>query len=232
MKTTFHIALALTINFIFATSPAWCQTKQEIENKQSEIVEKLDINPEVIENSPVLQRWRNKIPNVLQDIRNQPSFRTRLQFGYSLFDGNSGVKVGFEDIFIVDKLTVSGEYQKTFNNNFENYGTDLNYYLLPLGDYVNFAPIFGYRNLQTPDYSTSGINLGVKLLLVLSRGGAADIAFTRSWVSAGTAEEVILTKLSASYAITQNIRFSTELGEQKSSGNKERQVGFLLEWMP
>ena len=75
------------------------------------------------------------------------------------------------------------------------------------------------------------MNLGVKLLLILSRGGGADIAFTRSWV-AGTAEEVTLTKLSTSYAITTNLRLSTELEQQKASRRKERQIGFLLEWMP
>ena len=70
------------------------------------------------------------------------------------------------------------------------------------------------------------------MLLVLSRGGGADIAFTRSWVAPGTAEEVTLTKLSASYAITNNLRFSTELEQQKASRRKERHIGFLLEWMP
>lgn len=225
MKTAFKIAFGLTIGLIFVASPAWCETQKEIENNE------LDINPEIIENSPVLQRWRLKVPNVLQDINNEPSFRTRLRFGYSRFGGNDGVKFGFEDIFIVDKLTLRGEYEKAFNNKFENYGADLNYYFLPLGGYLNFSPVVGYRNLQTSDYSSSGVNLGVKLLLVLSRGGGADIAFTRSWVAPGTAEEVALTKLSASYAITNNLRFSTELGQQKAGTEKERQVGLFLEWM-
>lgn len=221
MKTAFHIGFGLSISLIFATPRAWCETKQE-----------LDINPEVIESSPVLQRWLKEVPNVLADIKHKPSFRTRFRLGYSLIDGNSGVKVGFEDIFIVDKLTASGEYRQTFNQDYENYGADLNYYLLPLGSYVNFSPLVGYRSLQTSDDSTSGVNLGVKLLLVLSRGGGADIAFTRSWVALGTTEEVALTKLSASYAITTNLRFSTEFAQQKISSNRERQVGFFLEWMP
>ena len=225
MKTAFEIAFGLSIGLIFTASTAWCETSKEIENDE------LDIHPEVIENSPVLQRWRLKIPNVLQDIKDEPSFRTRIRLGYSQFDGNDGVKFGFEDIFIIDILTLRGEYEKAFNNNFENYGADFNYYLLPLGGYLNFSPIVGYRDLQTSDYSSSGVNLGVKLLLILSRGGGADIAFTRSWVSPGTAEEVALTKLSASYAITNNLRLSTELGLQKASGEKERQVGLFLEWM-
>ena len=231
MKTALNIAFGLSITLIFATTPAWCETKKEIGNEQSGIAEELDINPEVIENSPVLQRWQKKVPNVLKEIKNQPSFRTRLRLGYSQLDGNSGVKVGFEDIFIFDRLTASGEYQKAFNHKFENYGADLNYYLLPLGGYVNFAALVGYRNLQMSNNETKGVNLGVKFLLALSRGGGADIAFTRSWVSPGTAEEVILTKLAASYAITNTLRFSTELGEQKANGNKDRQLGFFVEWM-
>ncbi|MEL6459131.1 MAG: hypothetical protein AAFQ91_12865 [Cyanobacteria bacterium J06621_15] len=225
MKTAFKIAFGLSIGLTFTASTAWCEPKKEIENNE------LDIHPEVIKNSPVLQQWRLKIPNVLQDINNEPSFPTRLRFGYSQLDGSGGVKVGFEDIFIVDKLTLRGEYEKAFNNSFENYGADLNYYLLPLGGYLNFSPVIGYRYLHTSDFTSSGANLGVKLLLVLSRGGGADIAFTRSWISLGTSEEVALTKLSTSYAITDNLRFSTELGQQKSSGFRDRQVGFFIEWM-
>ncbi len=226
MKTAFNIAFWLSIGLIFVASPAWCETKKEIENN------KLDINPEVIDNSPVLQRWLNKVPNVLQDIKHKPSFRTRLRLGYSQLAGSDGVTFGFEDVLIVNRLTARGEYQKAFNNNFENYGVDVNYYLLPLGGYLNIAPLVGYRDLQTSDYSISGINLGVKLFLVLSRGGGADIAFTRNWVAPGSPEQVVSTKFSASYAVTKNIRFSTELGQQKTSEIRERQVGLFVEWMP
>lgn len=226
MKTAFNIAFGFIIGLTFTTLPALGETKKETKNSE------LDINPEVIQNSPVLQRWLNNVPNVLEDINNKPSFRTRLRFGYSQLDGDMGLKVGFEDIFIFNQITLSGEYQKALNNDFENYGADLNYYLLPLGSYVNFSPVFGYRDLQTSDYSSLGLNLGVKLLLVLSRGGAADIAFTQSWVALGTAEEVTITKLTASYAITNTLRFSTELGQQRTSGIRDRQVGFFVEWMP
>ena len=54
-----------------------------------------------IEDSPVLQRWQRQIPNVLEEIKNDPSFRTRLRLGYAYFPSQEqagGVNIGFEDI--------------------------------------------------------------------------------------------------------------------------------------
>ena len=146
----------------------------------------LDLSPEVIQGSPVLQRWLRQVPNVSKEIRNDPSFRTRLRLGYSQFPSTrqaAGVNVGVEDVFVARTgLTVSGEYQTAFNGKREAYGADLHYYVLPLGGYINFAPVVGYRHLETTRYSRDGLNLGARLLLVLSRGGAADVALTQSWV--------------------------------------------------
>ncbi|NET54098.1 MAG: hypothetical protein F6K09_37420, partial [Merismopedia sp. SIO2A8] len=38
--------------------------------------QELDLSPEIIEGSPVLRRWLEEVPNVLEEIRHQPSFRT------------------------------------------------------------------------------------------------------------------------------------------------------------
>ncbi|MEC4986499.1 MAG: hypothetical protein SAK42_20565, partial [Oscillatoria sp. PMC 1076.18] len=107
------------------TTPAWSQTPAE----------QLELDPEIIENSPVLQRWLESVPNVLEDIQNDPSFRTRIRFGYSQFpstDEAGGFIVGVEDIFLGNSnLTISGDYQASFNGERESYGADLNYYLLP-----------------------------------------------------------------------------------------------------
>ncbi len=70
------------------------------------------------------------------------------------------------------------------------------------------------------------------MLLVLSRGGAADIAITQSWVAPGTAEEVGLTTLSIGYAVTHNLRLSTDIQKQNSRQSKDNRVGIILEWMP
>ncbi|MBD2775464.1 hypothetical protein ICL16_26245 [Iningainema sp. BLCCT55] len=195
----------------------------------------LDLSPEVIEGSPVLQRWRRKVPNVLEDIRNDPSFCTRVRFGFSVFPSMGqafGVNVGVEDVFIGDGLTVSGEYQAAFNGKHEAYGVDLHYYLRPLGSYVNFAPVVGFRHLQTNSYSTDGVNLGARLLLVLSRDGAADISLTQSWVNPGTNEEVGLTSFSVGYAVTRNLRIATDIQKQNARRDKDSRVNIVLEWIP
>ncbi len=111
-------------------------------------------------------------------------------------------------------------------------GSRLRYYLRPLGSYVNVAPVVGYRNLETDRYSTDGVNLGARLLLVLSRGGAADISLTQSWVAPGTDEEVGLTTLSVGYALTRNLRLSTDIQKQNARQSKDSRVGIVLEWMP
>ena len=196
----------------------------------------LDLSPEIIENSPVLQRWRRQVPNVLEEIRNDPSFRTRLRLGYSQFPSTgqaAGFNVGVEDVFIGRSgLTVSGDYQRSFNGEREAYGADLRYYVLPLGGYVNIAPQVGYRNLTSGKFSTDGVNVGARLMLALSRTGAADISLTQSFVSPGSNEEVAITTLSVGYAVTRNLRLSTDIQRQNSKEDKDSRVGIVLEWMP
>ena len=196
----------------------------------------LELSPEIIENSPVLQRWRRQVPDVLDKIRNDPSFRTRLRLGYSQFPSTgqaSGFNVGVEDVFLGRTgLTVSGDYQRSFNGKREAYGADLRYYVLPLGSYVNIAPQVGYRNLTTGKFSTDGVNVGARLMLALSRTGAADVSLTQSFVSPGSNEEVGITTLSVGYAVTQNLRLSTDIQKQNSKEDKDSRVGIVLEWMP
>ncbi|RUT08511.1 hypothetical protein DSM106972_016790 [Dulcicalothrix desertica PCC 7102] len=211
------VFLCLCIN----PKPAYSQTP-------SPGAQDLDLSPEIINNSPVLQRWRRKVPNVLEDIKNDPSFRSRLRFGYF---PTVGVKVGAEDIQIdKTRFTISGEYYTTFNGKHTNYGGDINYYLRPLGSYVNVAPVLGYRHISTEKDSTNGVNVGAKLLLVLSRGGGGDISLTQTWVAPASNEEIGLTKLSVGYAITRKLRISTDI-EQQNGRQKESRAGIILEWM-
>ncbi len=198
--------------------------------------QELDLSPEIIENSPVLQRWLKKVPNVLDEIRHDPSFRTRVRLGYSQFPSTgqaAGFNVGVDDVFIGRTgLTVSGDYHRSFNGKRESYGTDLRYYVLPLGSYVNFAPQVGYRNLTTGNFSTDGVNVGARLMLALSRTGAADVSLTQSFVSPGSGDEVGITTLSFGYAVTHNLRVSTDIQKQNSKEEKDSRVGIVLEWMP
>jgi hypothetical protein len=195
----------------------------------------IDLDPEIIENSPVLQRWLHEVPDVLSEIRHDPSFRTRLRLGYSQFPANeqaAGFNVGIEDVFLGRTgLTASASYQRAFSRQQEAYGADLRYYVLPLGGYINAAPVIGYRHIDTDRYTVDGLNVGFRILLVPSRTGAADISFTQSWVAPGTNEEVGISTLSFGYALTHNLRLSTDLQKQNAPERKDSRVAIVLEWM-
>jgi hypothetical protein len=200
--------------------------------------EELELNPEIIENSPVLQRWLQEIPDVLKQIQDEPSFRTRIRFGYSQFPSNNntgGINVGVEDIFINKTgLTLSGEYYTDLNKNSDRLSVsgNLHYYILPLGNYVNIAPVVGYRYIQTNGYNTDGINVGARLVLALSPDGAADIFITQTFMSPGSNNEVGITNISAGYALTENLRLATDIEWQNSVKQKDNRFGIGLEWMP
>ena len=205
-------------------------------NAQTLTPSQLDIPPEVIEDSPTLQRWLEKIPDVSREIRRDPSFKSRLRLGYAYFpssDHGSGVYLGFEDLRLgKTPLTLRGEYQESGRGDRLTTGFDLQYYTLPLGLPVNIAPLLGYRYIQTDNYSTDGVNVGARLLLVLSRTGAADIALTQSFVSPTSGNEVGITSLSVGYAVTRQVRIAADIQAQNSRGGKDSRVGILLEWQP
>lgn len=241
------------LSLLWIVIPSWthssCQTVDTISTPTPEInltaqsnspshsaAQELELNPEMIENSPLLQRWLQEVPNVLEDIHHDPSFRTRFRFGYSQFPSTEqagGLTIGIEDIFINRSgFTVSGDYHTSFNGDREAFGVDLRYYLRPLGRYVNVAPLVGYRSLETGSYTTDGVNLGVKVQLSLSRTGAADVSLTQSFLSPGSEDEVGLTTLSVGYALTPDLRLSTDIQQQNSIEEKDSRVGIVLEWMP
>ncbi len=194
----------------------------------------LNLPPETIEQSPVLQQWIEEIPNVRSDIRNDPSFRTKIQVGYSFFpssDSTSGFAVGVDDVFIGETaLTVSADYQQNFRGDRTAYGADLHYYVLPLGSYVNLSPIVGYRHADSADdYSIDGANLGVRFRFVPARTGAADFTVDQSWV-VGDSEGLSVTHLNFGYALTSNLRLSTDLEWQSTADEGDSRVGVNLEW--
>jgi hypothetical protein len=195
----------------------------------------LDLDPALIEASPVLQRWLEEVPDVRSDIRNDPSFRSRLRVGYVNFPsaaGASGVLIGIEDVFVGRTgLTLSADYHMAFESDREAYGADVRYYMLPLGSYVNVAPVVGYRSIEQDDERTDGANVGIRFLLVPSRTGAADLSFTQTWVAPGTDETVSLSTFSFAYAVTRRLRLATDLQLQHSSEESDRRVGVGVEWM-
>jgi hypothetical protein len=196
----------------------------------------LDLDPAVIENSPVLQEWLEHIPNISEEIINDPSFRTRFQLGYAQFPSTGhigGFQAGVEDVFVWPGtgLTLSGNYAQSWSGDRKNYGAEARYYVLPLGSYVNLAPVLGYRALETPRYDTDGLNIGVRLLLVPSRDGAADMAISQTWLAPGTSEEVGILGLSIGYAVTQHLRLAADLQFQNSNFGQDSQLGLSLQWL-
>jgi hypothetical protein len=185
--------------------------------------------------SPVLDKWEKQTPNVLDAIRRDPSFRTRVRLGLSYFPSTNdalGWNIGVEDLFIgKTSLTLSGNYIASFNGSRKAGGADLRYYLLPLGGYVNIAPVVGYRYLEAPQYITDGLNLGFRVQAVPSRTGAADLSFMLTWVDPGQYEEVGVITMSFGYALTKNVRLSTDIENQNSRRQKDTRFGVSLEWM-
>jgi hypothetical protein len=215
--------------------PTVAQTPTPTENPTSNPKD-IDIDPEILNSSPVLQKWMNGIPDVMSDIQNDPSFRTRIKFGYAQYPSTaqSGGFYGAVDDLFVGKsgLSVSANYDASSTGNRRTYGADAQYFLLPLGGYFNVTPLVGFRHLETNKYSRDGLNLGVKLMLVPSRGGGGDISLSQSFVGLGGANETGLTTLSVGYALTNNFRISTDIQLQNAKENQDSRVGFGVEWMP
>ncbi len=186
------------------------------------------------QNSPVFQRWQQQIPNVLAEIENDPSFRTRWRLGYGERDQQGGVNLGVEDIFLVDRLTLSGDYQIDSQANYQTnpmaYGAELRYYLLPLGNYVNVAPVLGYRQINTENFTTNGVRVGGRVQVVFSRPSAADLALSQTWVSPGSSQEVAITDVSLGYAITRNLRVGTQWQLQQHGQGSDRRLGIFVEF--
>ena len=202
---------------------------------QKRAEDSIDIPLEDIEQSPVLQEWLEEVPNVLEEITQDPAFVTRLQLGYTIFpstDDASGLNVGIKDIFIKRTgLTVSADYQTAFNGDRNAVGADLHYFLLPLGGYLNFAPMVGYRYVQSNDFSTDGVHLGVRLMLTFSRTGGGDISVSQSFISPGSNEEVAITSFFAGYALTSHLRLSGDIERQNSVEDRDSRAGLNLEWL-
>ena len=210
------------------------QNEPPAESPQPSQPNSIDISPEIINGSPVLQKWLKGIPDVLDDIKNDPSFRTRVKVGYTQYPSTGqtgGINIAIDDVFFGRSgLSASANYNAGGSRS--AYGADAQYYLLPLGGYFNVTPLVGFRHLQTDKYSRDGLNLGVKLMLVPSRGGGADIAVSQSWVGLGSATETGLTTLSVGYAITNHLRLSTDIQQQNAKENYDSRVGIGVEWMP
>ena len=214
----------------FSVSPVTAQ-----ETTDTKPNNRIDLPPEAIQESPVLREWLEEVPNVLEEIRYDPAFVTRFRLGFTTFpstDDASGLNVGIEDIFIKRTgFTLSADYQTAFDGNRNAAGADLHYFVLPLGSYVNFAPMVGYRYVQSNDFNTDGVHVGLRMMLSFSRTGGGDISVSQSFISPGGSEEVGITSLSVGYALTSHLRLSGDIERQNSIEDGDSRVGLNLEWL-
>lgn len=194
----------------------------------------LDLAPKLLQQSPTLRKWLNDRPNVLQSIREEPSFRTRLRVGYTNFaKAGAGWTIGIEDWRLSNTpITVSGQYSASGNGKSELAGGDLHFYLRPLGSYLNLAPVVGYRTLRTPTDRTDGWAIGGRVLLTPSRGGGSDVILQQIWVNPGTVDEVGIGQMTVGYAVTPQLRLAAEFERWRGRSIREHRIGVNLEWLP
>ena len=192
----------------------------------------LDIPPQ-LRSSPTLKKWLRAVPDIRQDINNDPSFKTRIRLGYTRFtqSNTDGLSLGLEDLRLgPTPVTLSASYGASRADS--TWGLDVQPYLFPLGGYFNVAPVVGIRSLSTATTQTTGLNLGARLLLVPSRGGGADVTLQQTWTAIGTDQEVGIGKISVGYAIAPKLRLATDLERWQGRSVFETRASLLLEWMP
>ena len=192
----------------------------------------IDIPPQ-IQSSPTLKKWRRSLPNIRQDINNDPSFKTRIRLGHTRFSPSNthGLSLGLEDLRIGrTPVTLSASY--SYSPTVSTWGIDVQSYIFPLGGYMNVAPVIGIRSLSTSTTQTTEFNLGARLLLVPSRGGGADVTLQQTWMAIGTDREIGIGKISVGYAIAPKLRIATDLERWHGRSIGETRASLLLEWMP
>jgi hypothetical protein len=191
-----------------------------------------------LQSSPTLQKWQQQVPDVAADIDRDPAFRSRLRLGYQHFSRDGGRDSGGWQLRVEDlrlgqtPVTASATYLTSSDGRDREWGGDLHYSLMPLGKSFQIAPTIGYRRLTTDQVATTGVNVGWRTRLILSRPSAADITFDQTWVAPGTERETGITRLSFGYAVTPNLRLATDFQHQQSQRQKADRWGIALEWMP
>ncbi|MFM2432033.1 MAG: hypothetical protein RLZZ511_3246 [Cyanobacteriota bacterium] len=194
--------------------------------------------PPSLQSSPTLQKWQQQVPDVAADIDRDPAFRPRLRLGYQHFSRDGGRDSGGWQLRLEDlrlgktPVTASANYLTSSDGRDREWGGDLHYSLMPLGKSFQIAPAIGYRRLTHDQIATTGVNLGWRTRLILSRPSAADITFDQTWVALGTERETGISRLSFGYAIAPNFRIATDFQHQHSQRQKSDRWGIALEWMP
>lgn len=189
----------------------------------------LGLEGQILENSPVLRRWLQNPPNLLEEIRNTPVLPTRLQAG---FESSSHWRISLQDLRLAERLTLSGDYRQSSEYpEVRQYGSEMRYFLAPMGSPFNLAPQLGYRALEQKNRSLSGVSYGAFAVLALAPG-AADLTGSYSWVAPQEKGQATLAEITAAYAISPSFRLSARYSLRNSTLAQESSFGFGLEWIP
>jgi hypothetical protein len=185
---------------------------------------------DLVQDSPVLRRWLEQPPDLLQEIRNTPVVPTRLQVSLQ----STTWSLGVEDVRLGDRFTLSGDYQQSRERSADqDYGSLLRYYIAPRGSRMNLAPQVGYRAIQESDRSLSGPQFGAIVVLALAPQ-AADLTLSYSWLKPQEAGETTATlaTLTAAYALSPSIRLAARYQQRNSTISQDGSFGVVLEWIP
>jgi len=191
----------------------------------------LQIDQALIRTSPVLKRWLENPPDLLQEIDRTPSFPARLQLAYSTVPSRQGDQewsATLEDVFIAQSsLSLTTEYSQAFYTENRHWGASARIYLLPLGSELNVAPILGYHQVVVDGLTFQGPELGSRWVLAAPQ--AADLSFTQSLILSERGLPVGRLQLSVGYAISPLLRLSATIQWQNSSLRYDTSYGFGLE---
>ena len=189
-------------------------------------VEAATENLHSIDSSPVLQRWRESPPNILETIRNRPALPPRLRVGVA---SNREWSVAVEDLTLSDRLILRGHYRAAFDDQADReYSAGLGYYLFPRGSYFNVAPHLGFRHLDLGDRVNDGVDVGLIGTLTLSPG-TADLAIAYSLLNPFAGDEATIGSVTAAYHLTSRLRLASQVNWRHTINKNDIAVGLFVE---
>ncbi|MEN9206042.1 MAG: hypothetical protein Q6K70_09575 [Thermostichales cyanobacterium DRC_bins_46] len=189
----------------------------------------LELDAQLLEQSPVLQRWLTNPPDVLEEIRTLTTRPTRLQLGYVARDQWF---LGFDDLYLGSQLSLSGEYDRWHlqEGRQEQVSVALRYFVLQPGSRFNLAPQAGYRSITTTGLQgMQGLELGATAVAVLAPQ-TADLSIDYRWLTGSQPATTL--SITTAYALSRDFRLATRYRWQNTTLNKDFQVGIMLEWTP
>ncbi len=191
----------------------------------------LGLDSEVVESSPVLQRWLTDPPDLLDEIRNTPAVPTRLQAGVDV----SGWSLGISDLYLFNRLSLSSSYHQSFDRPQDaTFGSNLRYFVAPVGSRLNLAPQVGYGRLDQFERSLKGPQFGAYVVLALDPG-AADLTLSYNWLEPDHSTQegrATVGEITTSYALSPSTRLAARYTWRHSTITKDQDLSLILEWVP